>query len=578
MSTQLQISVGEYSDKGLKPVNQDAYGIYIPQEPILTSKGIAIAISDGISSSDVSQIASEASVKSFLDDYFCTSETWSVKKSAQQVLVANNAWLYSQSQKSHHRFNKDKGYVCTFSALIIKSTTAHLFHVGDSRIYLLRDNKLQLLTEDHRHWVSKDQHYLSRAMGISAYVEIDYNIINLEIGDVFILATDGIYEHNNEAFIIETIEKYKQDLTKACEVIADNALKQGSDDNLTLQIIDIVNLPSKTSDEVYAQLTALPFPPILHARMQFDGYEIIDTLHDSSRSHIYLAIDNHSQQKVVIKTPSTDLSSDPAYLERFLMEEWIARRIDNAHVLKPCLQMRERHFIYVASEFIEGQTLTQWMIDNPKPDLESVRVIVEQIAKGLLAFHRQEMIHQDLRPENIMIDNKGLVKIIDFGSTKVAGLMEINSPLMHQDNLGTAQYTAPEYFLGELAASNADIFSLGVMTYQMLTGKLPFGAEVARAKTKSAQKRLQYHSVLDDDREIPAWIDDTLWKALNPNPQDRYHELSEFLYDLRNPNKAFLNNIRPPLLERDPLLFWKGLSAVLSVIICVLLFILNGQS
>ncbi|WP_160061687.1 bifunctional protein-serine/threonine kinase/phosphatase [Psychromonas sp. L1A2] len=571
MSTQLQVSVGEYSDKGLKTINQDANGFYIPQEPMLTSKGIAIAISDGISSSDVSQLASEASVKSFLEDYFCTSETWSVKKSAQQVLVANNSWLFSQSQKSNYRYDKNKGYVCTFSALIIKSTTAHLFHIGDSRIYLIRNSKLELLTEDHRHWISKDQHYLTRAMGMSPFVELDYSTVNLKIGDVFILATDGIYEHNTEEFIIETVNNYKNDLNKACEIIAENALKQDSDDNLTLQIIDIVNLPNKTSDEVYAQLTELPFPPLLQARMQFDGYEIIDTLHDSSRSHIYLAIDNESKQKVVLKTPSTDLSSDPAYLERFLMEEWIARRINNAHVLKPCLQTRERHFIYVTTEFIEGQTLTQWMIDNPKPDLETVRGIIEQVAKGLLAFHRQEMIHQDLRPENIMIENNGLVKIIDFGSTKVAGLMEINSPLTHQDNLGTAQYTAPEYFLGELAASNADIFSLGVITYQMLTGKLPFGTEIARAKTKSAQKRLQYRSVLDDEREIPAWIDDTLWKSLNPNPQHRYHELSEFLYDLRNPSKDFLNNIRPPLLDRDPLLFWKGLSSGLGIIIIMLL-------
>jgi len=577
MSSQLNIAIGSYSDKGLKAVNQDAYGIHIPNEPMLTTKGIAIAIADGISSSEVSKIASETSINTFLEDYFCTSETWSVKKCVQQVLIANNSWLHSQSQKSQQRFDKDKGYVCTFSAMVIKSTTAHLFHIGDSRIYLLRSNKLQLLTNDHRHWISKEQHYLTKAMGINSFIEIDYNTVNIKVGDIFILATDGIYEHSQEKFIIDSINSQKQNLTKACKIIAENALQQGSNDNLTLQIIDIVNLPNKTSDEVYTQLTELPFPPTLQARMQFDGYEIIDTLHDSSRSHIYLAIDNQSKQKVVLKTPSTDLSSDPAYLERFLMEEWIARRINNAHVLKPCMQIRNRHFIYVTTEFIEGQTLTQWMIDNPKPDLESVRVIVEQIAKGLLAFHRQEMIHQDLRPENIMIDNNGLVKIIDFGSTKVAGLMEINSPLIHQDNLGTAQYTAPEYFLGELPANNADIFSLGVITYQMLTGRLPFGAEVARAKTKSAQKRLKYRSVLDDDREIPAWIDDTLWKALTPNPQERYHELSEFLYDLRNPSKAFLNNNRPPLLERDPLLFWKGLSAVLSAIICILLFILNGQ-
>jgi len=462
MSARLQVSFGEYSDKGLKAVNQDYCGVNIPSDATLTSKGIAIAIADGISSSSVSQIASEVSVKSFLEDYFCTSETWSVKKSAQQVLMANNSWLYSQGQRSNDRFEKDKGYVCTFSALIIKSTTAHLFHVGDSRIYLLRDNELELLTKDHRHWVSKDKHYLDRAMGINPFIDIDYKTINLKKEDIFILVTDGIYEFNDDQFITSTINNNHQNLTTACKIITDNALNNGCDDNLTIQIISITQLPIKTPDEIYQSLTDLPFPPILEARMQFDGYEIVDTIHNSSRSHLYLAIDNESKRQVVIKTPSVDLSSDAAYLERFMMEEWIAKRINNAHVLKPCLQKHERKYIYLVTEFIDGQTLTQWMIDNPRPSLEKVRTIVEQIAKGLMSFHRQEMIHQDLRPANIMIDKNGVVKIIDFGSTKVAGLAEISSPLVQQDNLGTAQYTAPEYFLGELAANNADIFSLGV--------------------------------------------------------------------------------------------------------------------
>ena len=161
--------------------------------------------------------------------------------------------------------------------------------------------------------------------------------------------------------------------------------------------------------------------------MVFDGYTIVRELSASSRSHVYLATDNETNTPVVIKTPSMDLQDDKAYLERFLLEEWIAKRITHAHVLKSYLPMRERNYLYVVTEFIEGQTLTQWMIDNPKPTLESVRLIAEQIAKGLLAFHRQEMIHQDLRPENIMIDRSGSVKIIDFGSTRVEGITEVNT-------------------------------------------------------------------------------------------------------------------------------------------------------
>ena len=152
-------------------------------------------------------------------------------------------------------------------------------------------------------------------------------------------------------------------------------------------------------------------------------------MHASSRSHVYLAMDTESDTQVILKTPSIDLQGDPAYLERFLIEEWIARRINSPYVLKPCLQTRKRNYLYIVTEYIKGQTLTQWMIDHPKPDVESVRGIVEQIAKGLRAFHRLEMLHQDLRPANIMIDMTGTVKIIDFGSTRVAGLMEMTKAI-----------------------------------------------------------------------------------------------------------------------------------------------------
>jgi serine/threonine protein kinase len=573
MSDALAISVGQYSDKGRKNINQDFYGVLVPKEPLLSSKGIAIAIADGISSSEVSHIASEASVRGLLDDYFCTSETWSVKKSADQVLTASNSWLHSQSQKSEYRFDKNKGYVCTLSAMIIKSTTAHLFHLGDSRIYRLRNGELEQLTDDHRTWVSSEQSYLSRAMGIYPQLEYDYQSFVIEQGDIFIFATDGVYEHVSNDFLISAVTDSQIEINEVAKLLVDTAYKIGSTDNLTAQVVRIDSLPSQDMNERMQQLTELPFLPVLDVRNEFDGFKVVRNLYATSRSHVYLVEDNETQSSppIVVKTPSVDLQDDPAHLERFLMEEWIAKRISSAHVLKPRELTRKRHYLYTAFEFIDGQTLTQWMIDNPKPSLQSVREIVGQIAKGLQAFHRLEMLHQDIRPENIMIDQSGVVKIIDFGSTKVAGLMEMTQSIEHQNILGTAQYTAPEYFLGEVGAPRSDLFSLGVITYQMLTGKLPYGAEVAKARTKSAQNKLRYQTALHDDREIPAWIDDTLKKALHPNPYKRYQELSEFIYDLSQPSKAFLSKTKPPLMDRDPVVFWQSMCVILLVIIIGLL-------
>ncbi|WP_033411719.1 bifunctional protein-serine/threonine kinase/phosphatase [Methylosarcina fibrata] len=572
MASQLKISVGQYSDPGRKEVNQDFYGVHIPKEPQLSAKGIAVALADGISSSEVSQIASEAAVTSFLEDYFCTSEAWSAEKSGYRVLTAINSWLHAQTRQSPYRYDKDKGYVCTLSALVIKSATAHLFHVGDTRIYRLRGSDLEQLTSDHRYWVSQEVSYLGRALGVNPQIEIDYRALPVETGDLFILATDGVYEYAGLDFIIKAVQDHQNDLETAAKAIADEAYGQGSPDNLTTQIIRIDSLPRLDADELYRRFTELPFPPMLEARMVFDGYKIVREIHASSRSHVYLAVDNGTGTPVAIKTPSIDLRSDPAYLERFLTEEWIARRIDSAHVLKPCAPARKRNYLYFATEFVEGRTLTQWMIDHPRPDLETVRGIVEQIAKGLRAFHRLEMLHQDLRPDNILLDSTGTVKIIDFGAVKVAGLMEMASPLQKSHLLGTAQYTAPEYFLGENGTTRSDLFSLGVIAYQMLSGKLPYGTEAAKARTRAAQKKLNYCSVLDDDLEIPAWVDDALRKAVHPNPYQRYEELSEFIHDLRHPNPAFLNKTRPPLIERNPAGFWKSVSFILAMTVVVLLF------
>jgi serine/threonine protein phosphatase PrpC len=576
MPTSLRITLGQYSHKGRKATNQDFHGAFIPTGALLANKGIAVGLADGISTSAVSHIASESAVKSFLEDYFCTSDAWTVKKSAHCVLLATNSWLYSQTRQSQYRYEKDRGYICTFSALILKSNTAHLFHVGDARVYRLRDNTLEQLTNDHRVWLAQDEHYLSRALGMNDHLEIDYLAQPLCVGDIFFLATDGVYEFVTQAFVLETIKQCPDDLNRAAKLLVEQAITAGSADNVTVQLVRVDALPEHGSHELQQQVTQLPILPLLDARAVVDGYRIVRQLHASSRSHVYLAVDEESATSLVIKIPSIEHREDQAYLERFLLEDWIAHRLNSAFILRPVPQERQRSSLYITTEYLEGQTLRQWMIDHPKAELETARSLVDQIAKGLQAFHRLEMLHQDLRPENVMVDATGSVKIIDFGAVRVAGLEEA---LLDdkQQILGTAQYTAPEYFLGESGTPQSDQFALAVMMYEMLCGRLPYGADVAKTRTRAQQVRLQYQSVLDEHSKIPAWIDFTLRKALHPNPLQRYAELSEFLYDLRRPNATFLNQTRAPLLERNPIAFWRGLSGMLAAIVVALLIYILKQ-
>jgi len=573
----LAVRVGQHSDRGRKEVNQDFYGATIPEGPPLSSKGVAVALADGIGSSAVSQVASEFAVLGLLEDYYCTSEAWSVRKSVDRVLAATNSWLHSRTQQGPFRNDMERGYVCTLSAVVIKGCTAHVFHVGDSRVYRLQRGVLEPVTQDHV-WISGGQGYLARAMGFNPQVEIDYHALPVEAGDVFVLATDGVHEHVTERDMAAAIAERAHDLDAAAQAIVAKALANGSPDNLTAQVVRIESLPPPEGSELHERLVELPPAPLLSPRDMLDGWRIVREIHATPRSHIYLAVDVQTSAPAIIKTPAIDRREDTAYIERFLMEEWIARRIDSAHVLKPVGHARARTCQYVVTEYIDGQTLAQWMTDHPRPEVESVRRIVEQVARGLQAMHRMEMLHQDLRPENIMIDANGTVKIIDFGAVSVAGLREIHGPRDDAVILGTEQYTAPEYFLGEAGTPASDLFSLGAIAYQMLSGRLPYGADVSRARTRAAQSKLRYRSVLREDREIPAWIDEVLRRALEPSPAKRYRELSEFVHDLRHPSARLTGRpATPPLVERDALLFWKMVVALLSLALLAMLFLHFGR-
>ncbi|WP_123631697.1 bifunctional protein-serine/threonine kinase/phosphatase [Salinisphaera orenii] len=565
MSEQLRIAAGQYSSAGRKAMNQDFHGLCTPEGPALASKGIAIALADGIGSSEVSHVASETAVAGFLDDYYCTSEAWSVRRSAERVITATNAWLHAQTRQSPYREDADRGYVCTFSALVLKAATAHVFHVGDARIYRLRDGRLEQLTEDHRVAIGGGQSYLARALGVGERIDIDYRGHSIATGDVFVLLTDGVHEHVDDARIAEIVAAHGEDPDAAAKQLAARAFEAGSEDNLIAQVVRVEAVPHSDPEDIAERLTRLPHPPELEARDSFEGYEIVRQLHVSSRSRIHLAREMETDRPVALKTPGSDLRDDPVLLERFLLEEWIARRLDSPHVLKPAGRRHRQAHVYVAMEYIEGTTLTQWMIDHPRPEMAAVRELVTQIGKGVLAFHRQEMIHQDLRPDNILIDATGTVKIIDFGAVEVAGISESAGRLGADEILGTEQYAAPEYFLGERGTVRSDLFSLAAITYQMLTGRLPYGTRVPRARSAAAQHRLKYSSAIAYNADVPLWVDGALKKALHPNPDRRYAEVAEFVYDLHHPRKAFMADHALPLIERDPNRFWKGLSAVLGL-------------
>ncbi|MGK6306830.1 protein kinase domain-containing protein [Variovorax sp. DT-64] len=567
----MRVTLGQHSLAKPQSVNQDFHGAMLPTGALQFSKGIAVAIADGIGSSRVSQVASAAAVRGFLEDYYATSEAWSVRRAAQRVLEATNSWLHAQTMRSDARFDKDSGYVCTFSGLILKGRELHLLHVGDARVYRLHPQALEQLTEDHRVHLSSAESYLGRALGAGPHVEIDYRCWEAEPGEIYLLATDGAYAHLDAAQVHEALGRCGGDFDEAARLLASAARARGSDDDCTVQLLRIDELPPADASRLLLQRESLAIPPPLAPRARFEGFVVVRELHISARSYVHLAIDEATGRQVVLKLPSVDLREDTEYLDGFVLEEWVARRINSPHVLKASPIDRARTHLYVAMEYVDGQTLAQWMIDHPNPTLDQVRNIVEQLAKGLQALHGREMLHQDMRPENVMIDRTGTVRIIDLASTHVAGLADSAAKRRAHAIAGTLQYTAPEYFVGDGGSTRSDLFSLAVMAYQMLTGHLPYGLQVTRARSSRDVARLRYAPLREYRPELPAWVDAVLQKALHPQPAKRQEAVSLFAHDLKAPGPEFLRQRTPPIIERHPVRFWQWTTMLLGIGVVVLL-------
>jgi len=567
MSNSLKINVAQSSDAGLKDNNEDSYGIVTPENQLLDNKGIAAIVADGMGSCAFPKEASEYVVKGFFSDYYSTPESWSVKTSGAKVLTALNSWLYGKSTTEHA-----KAYVSTFSALIIKSTTAHVLHIGDSRIYRLRDANIEQLTTDHRIWISQEKNYLSRAIGVDLHLDIDYKTVDLEVDDVFVMTTDGIHDYLSNKQIKDIISQSAH-LNVLADQLVSKALANGSHDNVTCQIIHIETLPSQQANEVINDLIRLPFPPDLSAGMIVDGYKVISDFHSSSTSQLYLVEDTETAQTMLMKTPSVNYNDDASYIDRFHMEEWAGKRIYHPNVMVTYEQKRKRSCQYFLIEYIEGMTLADWIEKNPSPAIKQVTDILKQIIQGLRGLHRLEMLHRDLKPDNIMISNDGTVKIIDLGAVKVAGIQEIASPVERLELLGTKNYTAPEYLMGMAGSTKSDLFSLGVIAYEMLTGKLPYGDQSDKNLDWRSISKIKYIPSLKHNPMIPLWLDGAIGKAVRIDHRMRYDSLSEFYHDLTHPNEAFMKGSMP-LVEKDPLIFWQSIASALLIINLVLLYFL----
>ena len=285
----------------------------------------------------------------------------------------------------------------------------------------------------------------------------------------------------------------------------------------------------------------------VHAGEQLDHFQIDRLVARSGMASIFQGTDLRTGQMVAIKIPHPQMECDPVFFERFQREEEIGKKLDHPGVMK-VIANDGRHDPYIVMEWVPGRLLRQIMSDTGKLPQERAIHLVLQICQALEHIHSHGVIHRDLKPENIMVDDNDNIKIIDFGISANSGSRRITFAKLN-DTMGTPDYISPEQVKGGRGDARSDIYALGVMLYEMLTGMAPFTGDNPFAIMND---RLLNNPVppREHNPEISPQLQEVLYRAMEREPRNRYRSARDFAFDLEHLDQVGVE-------ERPELHNWK---------------------
>ncbi|MGO2055472.1 MAG: protein kinase domain-containing protein [Halomonadaceae bacterium] len=560
---QLLISYGQAFVAPGRRLHRSSMSVRFPEAPLLRAKGGCAVISDSISRNTMAKQAGDLSVRGFLADYFSTPDHWDVKTSATRVLRALNSWCYSQSQHV-----KEGSFVSSVSAMVFRGREAHLFHIGDTLVFRLRGAEFEQLSRDHVTDLG-GYRYPSRALGMDGSVDIDYTHLALKQGDLFLFTTQGVRGTLLPSDYVRLIRQDASDLDAACERLADEAKQRAQDrgyggDQFCFQLVRIDELPDEITEHPGQLYGDLPIPPELAPGSRLDGLEVLAVLSRTAQSRVYRVRDVHSEREMVMKAPSPELSLRNAYLEHFLLQQWVVERVNSPFVVKVMEPSRPRRYLYYLMQHIEGETLREWAERHPQASLTQRLDIANQLGKAVQALHHRDIIHQQINPDNILIDPHGKLVLTDFSACH----MRDGEGHRHSGELlrqvGFNEHTAPEYALGDSIGRRSDQYSLASTTYWLLTGALPYMLTPNRLRSHTDLGELAYRGARTTNPEVSPELDDALRRALDPQRALRFRRLSEFLHALRVPLGRQSNRDES---RQEPRRFWQGVAGILLLLL-----------
>lgn len=536
----LQLSYADCSASGPREENQDATRLVCPAPSLAASKGYLFALADGVSQCADGGLAARSTLQALAHDYYATPQTWGVAQAMDRLLLAQNRWL--------HANGGGQPLLTTLSALVLRGRRFTLAHIGDCRVYRWRAGQLLRISEDHVWTQPGMQHVLRRAMGLEQHLVVDYLEGELRAGESFLLVSDGVWATLSEAAIAGILRDESQ-LHGATQALVTAAHLAGSQDNASAVLIRVEQLGEAGLSDALEQVQQWPLPPVLKPGQRFEGWHVETQLGQSRQSLLYRVRDAQ-QHSWLLKTLPAHREDDSEAAQSLLQEEWFLRRVAGRFFPEVHSASGRQHLYYLMREH-PGINLAEHHRLHGNLSLNQGIDIATHLLRALGMLHRRNILHRDIKPDNLLLNQDGDLRVLDFGLAYCPGL----STQAPGELPGTPSYIAPEIYSGAAPTASQDLYSAGVTLYYLLTGHYPHG-EI------EAFQRPRFGTPVPASRyrpDLPEWLVHNLDQALANDPAQRFETAEQWLLALQQGEQQ--PSVRPrPLLEREPLKVWRAMA------------------
>ena len=560
------VEIGQASERGPRALNED-FAAVRRHAPGDEARGLIAAVADGVSAGGEGRMAAQTSVLSLVEDYFAAPDTWDTTVVLDRVISAHNTWLVAHNRRA------EASAMTTLTALALRGQRWTLAHVGDTRAYLLRGGALRRLTNDHAFDHPDLRSRLTRAVGLDDAVHVDYLQGDLQIGDVFVLASDGVHGALKETRLGELAGQ--GEASAAADVIVQAALAAGAADNATALVLRVLGLTRLQLADAAAFARQLPVPRRLNVGDIVDGLVVTARVADTGVHLLYQVREPATGALMALKTLHPARANDPQERAMLAHEAWLGERVTE-HAEDGFVRL-VRHpdatEFYLLFDWHSGQTLDRAFAHRGPRGLALESVIGWGLAAAhaLGRLHRLGVVHRDVKPANLHLGDDGQLRLLDLG-VALSG----SEPAEQRDlHAGTPSYMSPELWDEAPASAQSDLFALGVTLYQLLTGHLPYG-EIEPYQPQRYRRDPKPPSRLRPD--VPIWLDHIVLKAVARDPAQRFETAEELLLALqRGASRPLAPPPASPLAARDPRALWKiafGVSLLLNALLVVWLLFL----